>query len=62
MQGAHTVTDYNKDYWDSIVWGPNFSWNQGEEWMSMFIKEMVWLFIEAQCAPAYRLGKETYAL
>lgn len=30
--------------------------------MSMFIKEMVWLFIEAQCAPAYRLGKATYAL
>ena len=30
--------------------------------MSMFIKEMGWLFIEAQCAPAYRLDKETYAL
>ena len=30
--------------------------------MSMFIKEMIWLFIEAQCALAYRLGKETYAL
>ena len=23
---------------------------------------MVWFFIEAQCAPAHRLGKATYAL
>ena len=30
--------------------------------MYMFIKEMVLLFIEAQCSPGYRLGKATYTL